>query len=327
MWLLYASLDSEQAVLLFLRTYVACGFTFGWIAFSTYTGGRFEGFGSAGLAEANAGALVIVTSTLVAAALFLRGSVRERVILLFVFPILLNGLVTTVSRSGFLALTAGGLVFMFFVPAQYRKLAKWMAIPAVVLFLSVAGTTYWGRMQTLKHAGEQVEGMDTGGGRLEIIEAQLRMFRDHPLGCGAMCTATLSPQYMGSSLLTGRGTEVRRRSSHNSYMSFLVEHGVIGTLLHLILMFWIIGALLRLRRAVSTTTGIMPAVLPALAGVFTAISIGDLFVSYLKFEPRIWFLVVTIVLLEFVEKTAPAAAAPAAIARARQQRQTFPRIS
>jgi O-antigen ligase len=318
--LVYKSVDSEQSLRLFLWTYVLCGFYFGWIAFTSYDGGRFESFGGAGLGEANAGALAIVTGLFAGAALFLAGNLRERVVLFLIMPFLMNGLVTTISRSGFLALAVGGLVFNYFTPKKFRKPVRLLSVLAVVLFLVVAGPAYWQRMQSLKHAGENVEGMDTGGGRLEIIEAQFRMFEDHPLGCGAMCTAVLSPNYMEASLLTTYGNSMVR-ASHNTYMSFLVEQGIVGAALFLAMLVWTIRRILALAKLLKTEEGFLPTVLPALAALLAAIAVGDMFVSYTKFEPRIWFIAVLMAFTglahAFVSKAAQAPGAPQGAVAAR----------
>jgi O-Antigen ligase len=302
MVLLYYSLDSEKAVLLLCRAYVAGGAYFGWIAYSEHEGGRFEGFGGAGLGEANAGALAIVTSIFVGASLFLRGSRRERLILLAVFPFLLNGLVTTVSRSGFLALTAGGIAYLIFTVPQYKRTVKVLALPAVILFLMLAGPSYWQRMQTLKHAGEQVEGVDTGIGRIEIMKAQLRMARAYPMGCGATCTATLSPLYMPDEMLTESRGGGRARASHNTFLSFLVEHGLFGAMLYIAIALWTLKSMISLRKVYAESNSILAVVVPALAGVATANYVADQFVTYVKFEPRMWFLVLIMVTLGLAER-------------------------
>jgi hypothetical protein len=106
MALIYYSIDSEESLRVLLWTYVAGCFYFGVIAFTSYTGGRFEGFGGAGINEANAGALTMAIGILTGGSLFLAGRLRTKVILLAMIPFIVDGLVTTISRSGFLALAA-----------------------------------------------------------------------------------------------------------------------------------------------------------------------------------------------------------------------------
>ncbi len=295
MVLIDKSVDTERHVKYFLWAYVLGCFYFGWIAFTSYEGGRFEGFGGAGLDEANVGALTIVGGIFAASSLFLAGKWRERAALFLIIPFLMNGLVTTVSRSGFLAIAAGGLIFNHFTPGKSRKQVRVLSMLAIVLFLIVAGPFYWQRIHSLEYAGEQVEGIDTGSARLEIIAAQWRMFKDHPFGCGAMCTAILSPNYMSEHLLASYG-QSRVRSSHNTFMSFLVEQGLPGALIYLAMLWWIGKRLLALGRAYRSADGFLPTAVPAVAAILGAITIADLFVSYTKFEPRIWFIAVLMAL-------------------------------
>jgi hypothetical protein len=49
--------------------------------------------------------------------------------------------------------------------------------------------------------------------------------------------------------------------------------------------------------------------LPAVAAVFGAITVGDLFVQYPKFEARIWFVAIVIVMLHLSSVRPPSEAA------------------
>ena len=59
---------------------------------------------------------------------------------------------------------------------------------------------------------------------------------------------------------------------------------------------------------------VLPTVLPALAALLAAITVGDMFVSYTKFEPRIWFIAVLMAFTglaqTFVSKAALPPSAP-----------------
>ncbi|MEP7245372.1 MAG: hypothetical protein ABI885_17100, partial [Gammaproteobacteria bacterium] len=143
--LVYYCVDSPFALRLVLWSVVGGCFYFGWIAFTTYLGGRFEGFGGAGIGEANAGALALAIGVLAASSLWLEGSFKEKCVLFVAIPFMLNGIVTTISRSGLLSLAAGALVFIFFSPRQHRKQIRVPSVLAVTLFLIVAGPSYWNR--------------------------------------------------------------------------------------------------------------------------------------------------------------------------------------
>lgn len=118
--LIYYSIDSERHFSWFLWAHVVGCFYFGWIAYSTYTGGRFEGFGGGALTEANAAALTMATGAFFAGSLFLAGGVKSKVVLVGLAAFIVNGVVTTISRSAFLAMAVGGIVFNMFTPRDMQ---------------------------------------------------------------------------------------------------------------------------------------------------------------------------------------------------------------
>lgn len=276
----------------FLWAHVLGCFYLGWLALTSFGGGRLDGVGGPGINEANAAALQLTTGVMVAASLFLVGKIRTKATLLALIPVIVNGLVTTVSRSGFLAVGIGGLVYNFFTPAKYRVRVGALSILAVVLFGLLAHESYWERIATITYKGQEVEGVDTGGGRLEIIGAQWRMFEGRPLGCGHMCTTVLSPSYIDLRYLSG-GVD---RASHNTFMTMLVDHGVIGGVFYVLMLGWVAVTLRTLARRLEGKDEFLLGMLPAIAAVFAAITIGDMFAQYPKFEARIWFISVLIVL-------------------------------
>lgn len=301
-YLFTRAIDSERALRMVLWTHVLGCFYLGWVAYTSYSGGRFEGFGGPGIGEANAGALQMVTGIVVAGALFLDSRPRSRLVLLGVIPIIVNALVTTISRSGFLAAGAAGVVFNFFTPARYRGRVRILSVLALVLFALLTNPIYWARMDTLKYKGEEVEGIDTGGGRLVIIEAQWKMFSAHPMGCGHMCTTVLSPSY-----LEERRLSAGARASHNTFMTMLVDHGIPGGLFYIAMLAWIYRSLRVVSRRLRGESGFLATVLPAVAAVLGAITVGDLFAQFPKFEARIWFVTLLIVLLHLTADRQPPA--------------------
>ena len=164
LYLGYRCMHAEKHLQLFMWVHVLGCFYFGWIAFTSYEGGRFEDFGGPGLSEANAGALVIVTGMLAAVVSPLVSKTRQRVILVLMMPIIVNALVTTISRSGFLAAALGGIVFNLFAPGEFRKRIRLFSILALVMFGMLAGPAYWERIRSIEKLGEEVEGVDTGAG-------------------------------------------------------------------------------------------------------------------------------------------------------------------
>jgi O-antigen ligase len=315
---IYKCIETEKHLKMFLWAHVLGCLYLGWVVYTTYEGGRFEDFGPPDLGEANSGALQIVTGVLVASSLFLIGNVREKLALFAGMPLLINALVATISRSGFLELLSGGLLFNLFTTSRFRVRVRVLSVLAVVLFVMLTNPVYWTRISSIQEAGEEVEGVDTGAGRLDIIKAQFLMFRDHPLGCGHRCTAVLSKQFLSDKELTGSG-ENRARSSHNTYMTMLVEHGIPGLLLYLMLILWLLKSVRSLIRSHDHREGVLPTLVPAIAGVTGALIVGDLFVDYLIIECRIWFIGLVMVMLNLTKASAQAAVQTDAQARSPTQ--------
>jgi O-antigen ligase len=304
MLLIYACIETVEHLRMVLWTHVAGCFYLGWIALTDHTGGRFEGFGGPDINEANSGALQIVTGIVVSGALFLVGRFRSRIAVLLSAPLIVNALIVTVSRSGFLAAAVAGFIFNTLTAARYKRFVKIASVLGIVLFVLLTNPQYWARMASIKLAGQQVEGVDTGAGRKEIIFAQLEMFKAHPFGCGHRCTATLSPQYLDDRFLTGQGSE-RQRASHNTIMSLLVEQGAPGVILYALLVGWTFRTVMKLREIMRRNEGLAGQAYAAIAASLAAIFVGDLFVDYLKFEARIWFLALLMVVVKLAGETNP----------------------
>jgi len=295
--LVYKCIDSIEDLKIFLWTHAAGCFYLGTVVLAEYRGGRFSGFRGPGIDEANAAALLIVTGVLTTFALFLSGKWIEKIVAVGVMPITLNALVATISRSGFLALGVAGVLFNLFAPKKIVGVVRVLSLAGLVLFLSVTNSFYWDRISSITKAGETIEGVDTGVGRLVLIEAQFEMFGEYPMGCGHRCTAILSPAYLEDEFLSS-GEGRRARSSHNTFMSLLVEQGIPGALFYILMLIWIARLTFRLRRRMRCSSGLLPIVYAAVVAILGAITVGDLFVDYLKFEARFWFVGLLMVLVK-----------------------------
>lgn len=297
--LIYKCVDSERNLTWFVWAHVLGCFYFGWIAYSTYTGGRFEGFGGPGLSEANAAALTMVTGALFGGSLFLSAAWRQRAALVGLLALIVNGVVTTVSRSGFLSLLMGGILFNAFAPSRYAHQIRVLSVLGLVLFAMVTNPVYWQRMQSIKYKGQEIEGVDTGGGRLEVMKAQLEMFRDHPLGVGHFGTEILSPQYLSG---TNLNVSTGKRASHNTFFSLLVDHGFLGAVFYVLMLVWVLRALLKLRRHYRERPSRLATLLPAVAASFGALTVADMFVPYVRYEIRFWLISILMVMLSLAQR-------------------------
>jgi len=206
-----------------------------------------------------------------------------------------NGIITTISRSAFLESGVGALFFNLFTPKPRRRIVLLLSFAAFFGFLALTSQTYWSRIHTIEEAGEKVEGKNTGYGRVVLMKAQWMMFEDNILGCGHRCTAILSPLYLPDSYLTGPSGH-RGRASHNTFMSLLVEQGIVGVFFYLYITFWVFRNLFKLRQDMKYSSGFIPLALTACASALSAIFVGDMFVDYLKLESRFWFIAILMVL-------------------------------
>ncbi|MEP7242471.1 MAG: O-antigen ligase family protein, partial [Gammaproteobacteria bacterium] len=146
-------------------------------------------------------------------------------------------------------------------------------------------------------AGEQVQGEDTGQDRIAIIAVQWRLFGMHPFGCGATCTTVLSKHYLDPKYLADNGSGEKVRASHNTFMSMLVDHGIPGLIFYVGTLLWSIKTSFKLARAYRTQTGFLSTAFPAIAAGIIAMTVGDMFVTYTKFEIRIWWLTMLMTLV------------------------------
>jgi len=306
-FLLYRSIDTEQHFKWFLGAYIAGCTYLAYVAFSSYEGGRFDSFGGSGIGDANAGALTLVTGIFLSASMFLYGDKKLRILLLFVVPFLINSLVMTVSRSGFLALAVGGLAFIFYTPRQFKPRVIGLSVLGALGFLMLTNPFYWERMETVKYQGKDIAGVDTGGARRRLFFAQIKMFERNPLGCGHLCTEFLSPSYLPpQDLNVGTG----RRASHNTPLSLLVDHGVVGAGMYGLTLLWMFRNIRGLHKRAAELSKLQAMLLPGIAASLAALTISDQFVPNVSYELRFWLTTILMLMLSF--STRAAAASPKA---------------
>lgn len=296
-YLIYRLIISPEDVAKFLMVHVAGCAYLGWLAFNTNVSGRLEGVGGPGIDEANAFAMQMSTGVLAGAMFAVVLAGWRRWMAVAALPFILNGVILSGSRGGFLALVCGGLMLWWLKPAAHRKVFYAFAALGVLLFGMLASSMFWDRMQTMEvvvDSGEQE--MDTSAeSRIALAYAQMQMVKDYPLGAGHRGTAILSPLYLDNKFLTGvPGSDVRRRSSHNTFLSALVEQGIPGG----IWFAWVWGWVFVTVKGIKRSLGRSPAmeetlrrmVLASVAASLGCFFVAALFVDYLKAEILVWLL-------------------------------------
>jgi O-antigen ligase len=147
-------------------------------------------------------------------------------------------------------------------------------------------------MSTITAAVETPEQVDLSAAtRLELVSAQWQMFLRYPLGSGHRGTAALSPRFLSSEYLAKNrsGEDTGARSSHNTYLTVLVEQGIPGVLLFAGLILWLARTSLVARRqlAVKEATGDMLE-LASVAAILGVVLVAGMFRDFIKAEIFIW---------------------------------------
>lgn len=296
-YLIFRAADSEERVRDLLIAFVAGCALLGVMALyapaDSYVDGRLNGVGGPGIDDANSLAMMLATGTVAGGMLILAQSGWVRLGVVLGIPFIVNAMILAGSRGAFLGTIVGGLVLFLLRPKGSERLFWTLAVVGVLGIVSLMDQRFIERMFTIRQAIEDVSQADLSAqSRRELHEAQLRMFAAHPLGTGHKGTSVLSWQYLDERWLASDhyGNKIGR-SSHNTFLTALVEQGVIGAALFVSLLLWWAATVARMRRlrrdpARATQTATAGALLGALAVIFTA---GN-FTDYLMAEVQFWLI-------------------------------------
>ena len=256
-YLIYQCLTDWEKFKEFCFIHVMGCFILGWDAYnappSFYVGGRLEGVGGPGGASSNTLAMHLSGGVALGGFLLFSVSGVKRWLILLAIPFILNAIVLTSSRGGFLGLAAAGVAAIYLCPPLYRKYVYLFGAAGIFLFALLAHDTFWDRIGTL-FGGTTKRGVALGHEkdhglehRLTLIKGGWKMFLDYPFGAGFRGHHYLSPiEKYG---MTGRlDDHTRQRAAHNTLLASLVEHGIVGGLFYLFMGFWVAINLVRLKR-------------------------------------------------------------------------------
>jgi O-antigen ligase len=318
-YLIYRLVDSEKEMIRFFVAHVLGSFYLGWVAFGREIHGRLENMGGPGIDDANTFGMHLSTAAIFGAALLLRGPNSLRALVLVTMPFILNGVILTQSRGAFLGLVAAVLAVIFLQPKAKRLLFYSLAALGFTLFLVLSPPQFLERISTITAVVDEEQEVDQSAStRIELIRAQWQMWKDHPLGTGHRGTLVLSPQYLDEHYLTfnqhGYGEDLVR-SSHNTLMTFLVEHGFPGVILY-------IGVLVAALRALRAMKDLdrdkdrleanfsLSAYRMALGGAIALIVVSGMFSNYFKAEVFVWLLALVASLRQLVNTAIEVESAP-----------------
>lgn len=145
---------------------------------------------------------------------------KERLLSWFVLPFVLNSVVSTYMRTGFVSLAMQvSLIFLFLPKRIFLRMLPVMVAGLSLFLFRLTPEDYWQRMGTLRAPREEA----SANSRFVINEASRRIFMDYPMGVGYRNYLDVSPRYLPQEFLTEG-----RRSAHNSFFSVICETGVFG---------------------------------------------------------------------------------------------------
>lgn len=304
-WVFYRIIDTKDRVRDALFGHVIGCTLLGIFAFFTgrNLGDRLDGVGGPGMDDSNTLGMYFATGAIVALGLILTQSGWRRWLSLACCAIIMEGLVLTNTRGAFLGLVAGGIVLMVFKAKVHRRLFWILAVVGLIGVASIIDQKFIDRMWSIeKVATDTQEADESARSRLVVMQAQLQMFLDYPLGSGHRGTETLSSRYLESQWLTKDPAGGGARSSHNTFMTTLVEQGFPGAMIFLWLTLWTPLAMLRLRRLESThgdpnLTTLSASIVGALTVVFVAGNTAD----FLLAEVQFWLFAILVSIMHFAD--------------------------
>ncbi len=284
-YVIYKIACDRQNIERFLWAHIGGCFLFGWMAFRMNVSGRLETIGGPGVDDANLLAAHLITGLVIAGLMFIGIRGYMRWVAFLTLPFMMNAIILTQSRGGFLSMFAAGGAALFLSPKRYRFFVTGAAVLGGGLLLILANEGFWERISTIFEGSEQT----TEETRMQLIKPQLEMFKDHPFGAGHRGNEFLSPQYMPPELLSNSG----RRSAHNTFMAALVDQGFVGAISLILMYLWMAVTLLRLKRmdkkGLPVELGLMRAAVGAALG---SLFVSGLFLNLLKTEVQIWLMAV-----------------------------------
>lgn len=257
-----------------------------------YVDGRLNGVGGPGIDDANSLGMFLGTGLMAAAMLALVERGWRRIFVIVAGPVILNGLVLAASRGAFLGVLAGGLVVFLVKPAQSRRLFWMFALVGAIGAVSMMDQRFIDRMFSITAAVERTEEIDDSAeSRWATIEAQMKMFVDHPYGVGHKGTVVLSPRYLERKWLTRRPGEAESaagRASHNTFFTALVEQSIPGAAVYFVFILWGLRAVFRIRARQRVDVAMHLPYGGAAAAALAVVLVAGLFTDYLMAEVQIW---------------------------------------
>lgn len=217
--------------------------------------GRLENIGASDMIGSNEFGLLLAGIMPLLIPFLLKGKKAEKIICVLAVPLLINGFILCNSRGAALALVVG-MVYTFMMIADKHLRVRLLAITALAVpaFFYLTDAEFLTRISSLLGANQEtaseVSLNELSTGRIEIWKYGWAMVQDFPFGAGPNSFKHLAQYYLPTDILTfhedgGYGV----RSPHNTYLQVLVEQGVAGLFVWIVMC---VHTLLLLRKSAKT---------------------------------------------------------------------------
>jgi len=309
-WFVYRIADTAANVRNVLAGHaVGCGLLGLYAAMQGRQGDRLDGVGGPGIDDANTLGMYLATGVVVCMGLFLAVRHLWRWALIPLAGLIFTGFVLANSRGAAVGLLGGVLALTAACARMHRRQFAILLVVGLVGAAAVVDRAFIDRFFTIGDVTAESEEADMSArSRKVIIEAQLNMFADHPMGIGRMGTAKLSPLYLDEKWLTTAHTDgtFAERSSHNTFMSILVEQGVVGTVIYAALLIWLVAVFVQMRRLQRSEADREALTLAGTAwAAIVVVLASGLGTDYLMAEAQFWFYAALVSALQLARAAVP----------------------
>ena len=299
-YLMYRLIDTEEDFEQFCLAHVLGCAYLGWLIFLAPDAGRLENVGGPGIGNANTLGMHVATGLVMGGFLIFTLHGWKRWLIIGILPFIVNGLFQTETRGAFIGLFVGALATIYLKPKSIRKRFYALGVLGIVGALSFANEALVARLSTMQAAVDETAEWDNSAlSRVETALGQWEMFLDYPFGVGHQGTAILSTRYIDAAWLD---PAVNARSSHNTVMTILVDQGIPGIVLFLILTVLIVRMLRSLKSLDRAGLPFRQGIFRAMIGGVLCVIIGaGMFAQYFKAEVLIWSLTLLAILWRLSE--------------------------
>jgi hypothetical protein len=289
--LLYTSLTGIREVRYLVFAHIVGCFLWAYTAYLHPGSGRLETIGYGDVSGSAFASMHLGTGLVFAGFAFLGASGLLRWVAFSAIPFVLNAIILMATRGAFVGLLMGIPAALYLTPRSKRTLVVVSVTLAPLLLVVLAHDLFWNRMATIPVTSEA--SMDASAeSRIEVAQANYRMFLDYPWGVGHRGNDRLSPRYMHPDLLTkkdGAADGEPVRSAHNTLMAILVDHGFVGIILFVLLHISIARSALRIRfQSGAPFGGELGAYAAAVGTSLVVYWVNAQFVNVTKAEVVVW---------------------------------------